>query len=63
MQELTPANGTEVANYASAPSSSMFDIVMDDARDLAEGFRAAVKATPSVAKETLDNTPTFAPKR
>lgn len=60
MQNLTPANGTEVASYPLNPSAGLFDAVMQEGHQLVEALHAQVQAPAPVA-DKLDNVPTFSP--
>ena len=64
MQNLAPANGTEVAAYNATPGGSFLDTFVNElaaeSHQFADALRAQV-AQPPVVEEKLDNVPSFAP--
>ena len=64
MQNLAPANGTEVAAYNATPGGSFLDTFVNDlaaeGHQIADALRAPAPQ-PAIAEERLDNVPSFAP--
>lgn len=58
MQNLTPANGIDVATFKAEPKASILDLVMEEGHQIVEALRAQPAAAPV---EKLDNTPSFQP--
>jgi len=63
VQNLAPANGTQVSPYSAAPGGSFLDVFVNEMA--AEGHQIvdALRAAPQApaAQETYDNVPSFAP--
>lgn len=58
MQNLTPANGTEVQSYPLNPTAGLFDAVMAEGHQLVDAFRTQMQQAPA---EKLDHVPGFSP--